>query len=59
MTMEEAERLVRAVTHPYPGAFYKLDNGDVIKIWKAQESYEATQIMVADGYILPIEQPKE
>src|SRR5690606_155268 len=26
MTMEEADRLVRAVTHPYPGAFYKDKN---------------------------------
>lgn len=59
MTMAEAERLVRAVTHPYPGAFYRLENGEIIRVWKAIKSYETTQIMVADGHILPIEQSKE
>lgn len=34
MTVEYAERMVRAVTHPYPGA-YVLRNGEKIVIWKA------------------------
>ena len=33
MTVEEVEKLVRATTHPYPGAFWK-ESGKVIRIWK-------------------------
>ncbi|WP_205859181.1 formyltransferase family protein [Pleionea sediminis] len=31
----EAERLIRAVTHPYPGAYYFNDQGQKVIIWKA------------------------
>lgn len=37
MKVEEAERLVRAVTHPYPGAFYIKDGKKVI-VWSAKIS---------------------
>jgi methionyl-tRNA formyltransferase len=37
MTVEEADRLIRATTHPYPGAFVKTQKGKKI-IWKAQIS---------------------
>lgn len=39
MTVEYAERMVRAVTHPYPGA-YLLCNDKKIVIWKAAISRE-------------------
>lgn len=56
MTVEEAETLVRAVTHPYPGAFYKKDNQKII-IWKAKkvEKYQENSIELLNGYLLPIE----
>jgi methionyl-tRNA formyltransferase len=37
MTLDEADRLIRATTHPYPGAFVKTAEGKKI-IWKAQVS---------------------
>lgn len=56
MTMQEAERLVRAVTHPYPGAFYIKDDKKMT-IWKAKVQTEAEEngIKLADGYLIPIE----
>lgn len=56
MTMEEAERMVRAVTHPYPGAFYCRD-GEKIIIWKAEVKKDASagSLKLADGYLLPQE----
>lgn len=56
MTMVEAERLVRAVTHPYPGAFYIKDDKKVI-VWKAKAQPEAGEngIRLTDGYLVPIE----
>ncbi|NLW91114.1 MAG: methionyl-tRNA formyltransferase [Syntrophomonadaceae bacterium] len=32
MTVEETDRLVRATTHPYPGAFWQA-NGKILRIW--------------------------
>lgn len=57
MTMDEADRLVRAVTHPYPGAFYRQDS-QTIRIWSGlvQRSFpEETRVVVAlkDGYLIP------
>ncbi|WP_037342163.1 formyltransferase family protein [Salinicoccus luteus] len=50
MTMDEAERLVRATTRPYPGAFYK--NGNVIyKIWSAKKNDVKGYIKLKDGYL--------
>lgn len=56
MTMEEADRMVRAVTHPYPGAFYDC-GGEKIIIWKAEVSrnFAEGSIKLADGYLLPLE----
>jgi methionyl-tRNA formyltransferase len=51
MTMEEADRLVRAVTHPYPGAFYKNTNGEIIKIWKACKNTKTGDVKLVDGYL--------
>ena len=54
MTMEEADRLVRAVTHPYPGAFYQDDDG-LIRIWSAEISPEGGPIKLKDGYLIPVD----
>lgn len=54
MTMDEADRLVRAVTHPYPGAFYR--NGDkTVRIWSAETDKTYGEIKLKDGYLTPIE----
>ena len=52
-----AERLIRATTHPYPGAFWK-ETGDVLRIWRGvigKENEEppdgARRIRLADGVI--------
>lgn len=56
MTIKEADRMVRAVTHPYPGAFYDCGEEKVI-IWKAEVSrnFAKGSIKLADGYLLPLE----
>jgi methionyl-tRNA formyltransferase len=54
MTMSEAEKLVRAVTHPYPGAFYKGEN-IVIRIWSAKVNPNEGKIKLSDGYLTPID----
>lgn len=54
MTMEEAVTLVRAVTYPYPGAFYKKDNKKII-IWKAKKNKVMGDIRLKDGYLEIIE----
>lgn len=53
MTVEEALRLVRAVTHPYPGAFYE-DGEKTWRIWSAEKGDE-NDLPVADGWIRPKE----
>ncbi len=56
MTMEDAEKLVRAVTHPYPGAFY---NGGtkIIRIWSAKTDASEVEgaIKLSDGYLILVE----
>jgi methionyl-tRNA formyltransferase len=37
MTSEEVDRLVRATTHPYPGAFYINENSEKVVIWNTDE----------------------
>ncbi len=61
MTKVEADRLVRAVTRPYPGAFYFDENGNKIIVWSARVSDEPAQetFKLADGYLNPIEYEKE
>ena len=59
MTVKEAERLVRAVTHPYPGAFY-ISGSKKITIWSARISKkpleEATDsFLCSDGYLIPLD----
>lgn len=56
MSMNEADKLIRAVTHPYPGAFYK-DGDKIIRIWtgKVQKEFDNSSIKLVDGYLLPIE----
>ena len=49
----EAERLVRAVTHPYPGAFFYKDGIKVI-VWKAaitNDSFEGEFLRFPDGVL--------
>jgi len=53
MTMDQADKLVRAVTHPYPGAFYK-DGDKTIRIWSANVDPNQGLIKLADGYLTPI-----
>lgn len=56
MTMEEAERLVRAVTHPYPGAFF-VQGEEKIVIWSARVQKQKGEgaIRLSDGYLFPVE----
>jgi methionyl-tRNA formyltransferase len=54
MNMDEADRLVRAVTHPYPGAFYK-DENRVIRIWSAKTDKSEGAIKLRDGYLVPVD----
>jgi methionyl-tRNA formyltransferase len=54
MTMDEAYKLVRAVTHPYPGAFYQ-DNDKTIRIWSAMINKDIGDIKLIDGYLIPVE----
>lgn len=53
MTMEQADRMVRAVTHPYPGAFYR-ENGKMLRIWSAKVSPVSGRIALKDGYLEPL-----
>lgn len=50
-----ADRLIRAVTHPYPGAFYYVGDTKVI-VWKGSVLHERpnveTFIEFSDGYLL-------
>lgn len=58
MTCLEVDRLVRALTNPYPGAFYEEDNKKII-IWSAKTIQEEAidecmNIKLKDGYLIPI-----
>ncbi|MBU8915087.1 methionyl-tRNA formyltransferase [Bacillus sp. FJAT-29953] len=54
MTMGQADKLVRAVTRPYPGAFYI--NGDkTYRIWSAKTNKYEGEIKLSDGYLIPID----
>ncbi|WP_153724707.1 formyltransferase family protein [Heliorestis convoluta] len=54
MTMDEADKLVRAVTHPYPGAFFKV-NDKTMRIWSATTYKDEGEIKLRDGYLVPID----
>jgi methionyl-tRNA formyltransferase len=51
MSIEEAERLVRATTHPYPGAFYEAD-GKIVRIWRGEIGDSASA--PPQAYSLPL-----
>lgn len=53
MALEEALTLIRAVTKPYPGAFYTMEDEKWI-IWSARGS-DTNGLPVSDGFIEPIE----
>lgn len=56
MNVVDAERLIRAVTHPYPGAFYYIGNKKII-VWKAKISHKMESMFsfkCKDGYIVPL-----
>lgn len=53
MKMEEAHRLIRALTPPYPGAFYD-DSKRIIRIWSAEFNENDGEIPLSDGYMTPI-----
>ena len=56
MTIAEADALIRAVTKPYPGSFYRNNNIEY-RIWEAKflsENPEAeTYFVLKDGYLIP------
>lgn len=56
MTKQEADRMVRAVTHPYPGAFY-IQDGRKIIVWSAEtgDNEKKNSFQLADGYLYPID----
>ncbi len=64
MTISEAEALVRAVTHPYPGSFLEKNN-QIYRIWRAkfikEIKNESFIFPLRDGYLVPeiydIEEP--
>lgn len=55
MTVEDVERLVRATTRPYPGAFWQGDDGRRLRIWAGRicadddTPAEGIVVEVADG----------
>ena len=53
MTMDEADKLVRAVT-PLSGSFYK-DGDKIVKIWSAKVDPNEGEIKLSDGYLTPID----
>jgi methionyl-tRNA formyltransferase len=51
MSVDDVDRLVRAVTHPYPGAYFKCDDGRECVVWEgsAAASSEGVAIELRDG----------
>lgn len=58
MTMLEADRMVRAVTHPYPGAFYR-EGARILRIWSGKVSRESGRIRLRDGWLEPVDFEEE
>lgn len=54
MTMDAADKMVRAVTHPYPGAFFN-DGNKIIRIWSATTNAQEGEIKLSDGFLTPID----
>jgi len=53
-TMLEADRMVRALTKPYPGAFYDTDKGRY-RVWRAEFVKDKGHLKLEDGYMNPVE----
>lgn len=53
MTVDEVDRLVRAVTHPYPGAFLRCADDSVLRVWSGTGGPDlarvGVEIALADG----------
>jgi methionyl-tRNA formyltransferase len=50
MTVEEVDRLVRATTHPYPGAFCFDDEGYKVIVWEGSKDIQMGKFLVCiDG----------
>jgi methionyl-tRNA formyltransferase len=50
MSVDEVDRLVRATTHPYPGAYYYDVNGNKIVIWEgSSEPLKGQFLICKDG----------
>jgi len=49
MTVEEVDRLVRATTKPYPGAFYLDDIGNKVIVWNGSKISGNTKFQCVDG----------
>lgn len=67
MTVEEADRLVRAVTKPYPGAYVESRDG-ILRIWRAEPAttvatenldYAPHLIRMTDGFLRVLESTLE
>ncbi|GAB5534170.1 MAG: methionyl-tRNA formyltransferase [Rubricoccaceae bacterium] len=60
MSAEEVDRLVRAVTHPYPGAFVDLD-GERLRIWRGEPKAieDGRDIPVASGVYTALDSASE
>lgn len=53
MTVEQVDRLVRATTHPYPGAFYINSNGEKVIVWSGSKTEGNLEFQCMDGiYII-------
>ena len=57
-SVKDAERLIRAVSRPYPGAFYYDESGRKVIVWAGRMTHEKPDgdfISFKDGYISPLE----
>ena len=54
MTTDEAHTLIRATTHPYPGAFF-IRNKSKVVIWSGSKNRNFGDIKLKDGYIVLID----
>lgn len=56
MTVAEVDRLVRATTRPYPGAFYNVPDGRRLRIWMGVPGQEdGERIALKDGWYTALE----
>ena len=53
MSVEEVDRLVRATSRPYPGAFVLQGDGSTLRVWSGAPSTDGSigpELRLADGY---------